>query len=307
MIEARPLRTLALVAPSRPGRPAHVSAASGLARVGEHLYVVADDENHLAIFPAMGGEPGTLKRIFAGQLPIDAEARKRNKADVETITRLPASKAHPHGALLLLGSCSRRERCSGALLGLDAAGQLDGTRALVDLGELHDAFEARYGRLNIEGALASGDELLLLQRGNKRDRRNARIHMRLGAAVEAMVTKQRLGIEPVTRIESVDLGAIDDVPLCFTDGAALPDGRMVFTAVAEDTHDSYADGACRGAAIGVMSAQGTLELLEPLAGRFKVEGVEATLESGLVKALLVTDADDADIPASLLACEFRAT
>ena len=306
MIRPKLLRTLTLREPSRPGRPAHISAASGLARVGERLYVVADDENHVAIFNAEGGEPGMLKRIFAGQLPIEAEARKRNKADAECITRLPPSSLHPHGALLILGSCSRRQRCSGALLGLDAAAQLDGTRVEVDLGELHDAFESRFGRLNIEGALVCGDELLLLQRGNKGDRRNARIHMRLAAAVEALASKQRLGIGPVARIEEVQLGAIGDVPLSFTDGAALPDGRMLFTAVAEDTADSYADGACHGAAIGIMAIDGRVELLERLEGGFKVEGIDATLERGRVRALLVTDADDADVAASLLACEFTA-
>ena len=304
MIKPTLLRTLTLREPSRPGRPAHISAASGLARVGEHLYIVADDENHVAVFPAEGDEPGTLKRIFAGQLPIETEARKRNKADVECITRLPASSVYPQGALLILGSCSRRQRCSGVLLGLDAAAQLDGTRAEVDLGELHDAFETRFGRLNIEGALVCGGELLLLQRGNKGDRRNARIHMRLGAAVESLVSKQRLGIGPVTRIEEVQLGTIGEVPLSFTDGAALPDGRMLFTAVAEDTADSYADGACHGAVIGIMGGDGRVERVEPIEGAFKVEGIDATLENGIVRALLVTDADDAQIPASLLTCEF---
>ena len=304
MIALELVRTLTLREPSRPGRPAHISAASGLTRAGGHLYVVADDENHVAVFPAEGDEPGTLKRIFAGTLPIDAEARKRNKADVECIARLPPHAAYAHGALLILGSCSRRQRCSGVLLGLDAAAHLDGRRDEVDLGPLHDDFANRFGRLNIEGALVLGDELVLLQRGNKGDRRNARIRMDLARATESLMAKARLGIEPVRHIEEVALGAVGDVPFCFTDGASLPDGRMVFTAVAENTDDAYGDGACTGAAIGVMGSDGRVQFIEAIDARHKVEGIDVTVEGDVVRALLVTDADDAEIPASLLACEW---
>ncbi len=304
MIALELVRTLTLREPSRPGRPAHISAASGLTRAGAHLYVVADDENHVAIFPAEGDEPGVLKRIFAGTLPIEKEARKRNKADVECIARLPAHAAYAHGALLILGSCSRRQRCGGVLLGLDAAAQLDGRRGEIDLGPLHDGFEDRFGRLNIEGALVLGDELVLLQRGNKGDRRNARIRMNLARAVESLMDKSRLGIEPVQDIEEVDLGAVGDVPLCFTDGDSLPDGRMVFTAVAENTDDAYRDGACAGAVIGVMEKGGRIQFVDSIDARHKIEGIDVTVEGDVVRALLVTDADDADIPASLLACEW---
>ena len=78
MIDAAPLRTLTLLEPSRPGRPAHVSAASGLVRVGERLYVIADDENHLAAFPRHGTQPGSLVRIFAGTLPAPRRASATN-------------------------------------------------------------------------------------------------------------------------------------------------------------------------------------------------------------------------------------
>src|SRR5688500_4209402 len=104
MVELRHLRSLTLREPSRAGRPAHVSGASGLVRAGDRLYVVVDDENHLAVFPARGEEPGSLKQVFVGTLPLAKKERKRNKADAECIARLPACEGHPNGALLLLGS-----------------------------------------------------------------------------------------------------------------------------------------------------------------------------------------------------------
>lgn len=75
---------------------------------------------------------------------------------------------------------------------------------------------------------------------------------------------------------------------------------MVFTAIAEDTADSYEDGGCCGAALGIVGKGGRIELLEPIDAGHKVEGIEARIEGDSIRVLLVTDADDADVPASLL-------
>jgi hypothetical protein len=304
MIRLDLLRTLTLSAPSRPGRPAHVSAASGLVRAGDRLYVVADDENHLAVFPAEGSEPGRLKPLFPGTLPVAAEARKRNKPDVECIARLPAFRGHPHGALLVLGSCSKRSRCSGAILGLGEQGELDGSRTEIDLSPLHDAYSDRLA-LNVEGALVMGDELVLLQRGHKSGAPNARIRMHLEATLDALLDRGRLETESLIHVEEVEIGLAGNLPLCFTDGAALDDGRMLFTAIAEDSLDGYLDGQCTAAAIGAMTRDGAIEFVERIDPRYKVEGIDARVEGGVIRALLVTDADDAAVPSSLLACEIR--
>ena len=294
------LRTLTLDEASRPGRPAHVSAASGLVRAGDRLYVVADDENHLGIFPVSGFEPGTLARLNEGKLPLDPEERKRKKRDYESLARLPAFAGHPAGALLALGSCSRPNRCEGIVARLDARGRLDGTLARVDMAPLRAALEERFGRLNIEGALTLGDELILLQRGNKGDRRNARIRLRLAPVLESLAGGGPPEIDALIQIDPLELGAVGDVPLGLSDGAALPDGRMVFTAIAEDTDDSYEDGGCCGAALGILGKSGRIELLEPIDAGYKVEGIEARIEEDSIRVLMVTDADDAGVPASLL-------
>jgi hypothetical protein len=294
------LRRLTLDKASHPGRPAHVSAASGLVRAGNRLYVVADDENHLGIFPLGGTEPGTLARLSEAKLPLDRGKRKRRKPDFESLARLPAFEGFPSGALLAMGSCSRPQRCAGILARLDAGGQLDGTLAPVDLAPLREALDERFGLINIEGALTLGEELVLLQRGNKGDRRNARIRFRLARVLASLAASGRFGVDSLLGIEPLELGAVGDVPLGLSDGAALPDGRMVFTAIAEDTDDSYNDGECRGAALGIVGKGGGIERLEPIDPGYKVEGIEARLEGDTIRVLLVTDADDADIPAALL-------
>ena len=309
MIALEKLRILDLAESSRAGRPAHVSAASGLVRAGGNLYIVADDENHLAIFPEAGDAPGTFTRLLPGSLPLDHEARKRNKPDFEALVRLPAFGDKPGGALFALGSCSRRQRCSGVLLGLDERGQLTKARDLIDLGPLYEALGGRVGQLgiglNIEGALILGDELVLLQRGNKGGT-NARIRFRLGGALDAMRKGLRLGIEAMIDVEEVDLGDIDGVPLCFSDGAALPDGRMAFAAIAEDTTDAYLDGPCKGSAVGMIGKDGRLEKLEHIGTEYKVEGLDAWVQGDRIHFLLVSDGDDADVPAALLRAQLPA-
>ena len=80
----------------------------------------------------------------------------------------------------------------------------------------------------------------------------------------------------------------------------MPDGATVFTAIAEDTDDAYHDGPCVGAAIGIAERSGgRLRCLHRLERPYKVEGVDARVEGDVIRLLLVTDADDAAVPAGL--------
>ena len=90
------------------------------------------------------------------------------------------------------------------------------------------------------------------------------------------------------------------MPLAFTDGCALPGGGWAFTAVAEDSRSSYADGPCRGSAVGIVGADGRLQSLRRLAVPHKVEGIAALADRGGVALFMVTDADDPDVASWLL-------
>jgi hypothetical protein len=136
----------------------------------------------------------------------------------------------------------------------------------------------------------------LFQRGNKQHAENAIIRFQLSALLDAFNSEQTGAIKPLA-VTAFDLGHIDGIPFCFTDAAALPDGTMVFTAVAEDTDDTYNDGACIGAAVGIADSE--LRCLHRLERPYKVEGVDARVDGDAVRLLLVTDADDADTPAGL--------
>ncbi len=299
-ITTRRLRRLDL---SHAGKgPAFLSAASGLVRVGAHLYVVADDELDLGVFAAAGSRPGRFHKLFAGKLPDKKKARKKHKPDLEALCLLPPARGHKDGALLLLGSGSRDNRRRAALLPLDADGALVGAPELLDLTPLYRPLEARLEKLNIEGAVVRGPELLLFQRGNKGGP-NAVIRMKLAPTLAAL----RKGKGKIAfTVTPHDLGMIDGVPLGFTDASPLPGGAIIFTTVAEATDDAYLDGPCRGSAIGMLDPKGRVTWLKRLKGRGKIEGVHATRQGKQVALLLVSDADDASVPAGLFAAKVSA-
>lgn len=301
VLKLQKIRELNLERPSAPGRAAHVSAASGLVVVQSSLYVVADDENSIAVFPIQGDAPGRLVQFTDGQLPEGKQDRKRLKPDMEALLLLPPFGSFACGALLAMGSGSRRNRQQGALFALDAQGAVEGRPRLIDFSPMLAALRTQVGELNIEGALLTQDRFMLLQRGNKGGGVNASISMSRAELLAALAEANPVA-EIRSEVRRYELGSMNGIPFGFTDGAALPDGRIVFTAVAEDADDSYADGPCAGAIIGMLSADGQLLRMERMEPAVKVEGVDASIEGDHLKLLLVTDADDAAISASLYEC-----
>jgi hypothetical protein len=299
-VQLEVLRELRLEAAPRLGRALHLSAASGLVKVGEQFYVVADDELHLGVFPATGSNPGTLIRMFDGELPDAPEERKQHKPDLEALVLLPSVPGCAHGALLALGSGSKKRRRRGVLLTLEARGVNAASARVIDLSDWFAGITAEVESLNVEGAVVYAERLVLMHRGNKSDAKNCLITMSLQPVLEAMARGDEVGQVPILACEHYDLGTIEGVPLCFTDGAILEDGSLVFAAVAEDTADSYHDGPCGGAAVGIIGSTGKLRALHSLERPYKIEGIHAERYGSRVKLWLVTDADDASVPAMLL-------
>jgi hypothetical protein len=292
------LRDLLVEPGMHPRGQAHLSSASGLVLAGEWLYAVADDEHHLGVFKAACASDDfvQLHRILAGELPPDKAQRKKLKPDLETLVLLPAT-GNPHGLLLALGSGARPNRAQGFMLDLDGQGKIAGEVRIIDLASLYQPLRSTFADLNIEGAFVAGDRFHLLQRGNKGDGRSACIDYPL-VQVQDWLAGRRSEPPAIDRVAEFALEGMGGVPLGFTDGAVLSGGGWIFSAVAEDTHDSYRDGACAGSAIGWVDAGGQLQRLEPMAASPKVEGIALTDDGRL---LMVTDADDPGTPSQLLA------
>src|SRR5918997_3867176 len=199
-LELRELRILDLEKPSAPGGNPHVAAASGVVRRAEYVYVVGDDELHLAVFDASSGAPGRLRRALSGELPADPKERKKHKPDLEALTALPPFDGHPHGVLLGLGSGSTPDRDRGFAWSLAADGSLDGDPVELDLAPLYALRRENLEALNVEGAAVMDQELWLLQRGNSSDGSNVVVALSCDEVIQSLVNDRTLAAEELQRV-----------------------------------------------------------------------------------------------------------
>jgi hypothetical protein len=303
MLEPVHLRDLLVEPGAHPRSQPHLSAASGLVQVGRWLYVVADDEHHLGVLDADGPPTGAvrLQRLLHGDLPHGKAARKKRKPDLEALAFLPPAAGLPHGGLLALGSGSRTNRQRGFVLKVGSDGTTVGEATAIDLAALYQPLRSEFADLNIEGALMADGQFHLLQRGNKGDARNACISYPL-AEMRDWIAGRRGEPPGATRIACLALGEVRGVPLGLTDATALPGGGWAFSAVAEDTGDSYHDGACAGSAIGQVDRDGRLLRIEAISDAPKVEGIAL---AGAQRLLMVTDADDPATASALWSVDLR--
>ena len=295
MIRVRKLRDLTL-SNTVEGRPNHLTAGSGLVRRGDCIYVVGDDELDLAVFSLSSGEPGELVRLFEGVLPVDSGERSQDKPDLEALTVLPPFRFNPHGALLALGSGSGESRDRGFAWSLDESGALRGFPRIVDLSDLYDFLEQHVaGKLNIEGVAVTGDRLALFQRGNSKDGENLVAYLSLERVLKELSADFAIESSELDEVQKFELGDLGGIELNFSDADSLPDGRLVFAASTEAP-----DGECVGSVVGVIDSDHQIQRIEPLDDdSVKVEGVDAILSDEQIDVLLVSDADDVNVPSPL--------
>lgn len=258
-----------------------VSAASGLVHHEGALYAVADDGLELLRTGLEGERP---HRLPLTEAPAGAPLAKKLKPDLEALLFVD-------GALLALGSGSSPARRRG--LRVTPSGE---RLAPVDLSPLFAALSHHFSELNLEGAVARGDDVFLAQRGNGAKRENALVRLDR-ASFEAGVHDGVLTAACLRGVLPVRLGALHGVALSLTDLALGPGDALLFTAAAEDTDDPYDDGAVAGSIVGTLSKEGEVEarsLVE--APRVKLEGL-CRLPDGTLR--LVADPDDPALRAPL--------
>jgi hypothetical protein len=256
-----------------------VRAGSALLAVRGRLLVVQDDALAVAWV-----DPDTYAIEHVAIEGAGGPLVKAHKPDFE------AAFLDHEGRVVVVGSGSTAVRRRAA--------RLDPTThavALEDWGPLYDALAEALGITpNIEGAVRDGATLVLLHRGAGAGS-SARCRVALDAAGHPH------GRPDVTWHA---LGAVDGVPLHFTDAAAVGDA-LVYLAAAEDTTNAIDDGRVAGAAIGELRAgEARFAILEEPDGTpstRKVEGI-ALLDGGR-EAFVVTDADDVTQPAELCRVE----
>ena len=311
MLEVKKIRDLTMEK-SVNESAAFVSAASGIAVAGNHVYIVADDRLCLASFNLTNKTPGQWIRLFPGTLPSEHKARKAKKPDLEAICVLPPNKFAKDGALLVVPSGSKEWRRNACLLPLDKAGKIAGEPLPLDFSNLYAHLRSKVQKLNIEGVCVLQGKLLLANRGASSGDGNALISLDLSKFLYQAYDTHQIGSRCYLAANEFQLGKVKNVALGFTDLCALADGRLVFTAAAECTDDAYEDGACAGSAVGFIDSHFRSITVSLLDTSQKVEGVYANpvrvaQKNGqrieTAELILVTDADSEALIASMLSTE----
>ncbi len=247
-----------------------ITSASGLVKIDDTFYCVADDELSLVSFSGERESSLTLRPLFAGQLPQDPKERKKLKPDLEALVQLD------YQLLLAVPSGSKKNRTRGALV------DLGGAAHEVDFSGLYNELEKEIHDLNIEGAVATETEIRLFQRGNGKARENAVI----------VLDRAKVQTDPGRSLKTIlrsDLGVLNGVPLSFTD-ATLIKNRLFFLAVAENTESTYDDGDFKGAVLGWLDEKGQVLFSEELLIPEKPEGL--CFDAVTSEFFVVTDADN---------------
>ena len=269
-----------------------VRAASAIAPLGDGWLVVQDDATHAAWWrPDSITAVRVVESVDGLEVFSSAAGTKHRKPDFEAACALPVA-GEP--GVLLLGSGSTRARMRASLVTLGPAGPAS---TVADLQPLYRRIVAALGvredQLNLEGACLVGDRLRWFQRGNA-GAPTACVDVDAAALLAAMTGAGTADQVEVGTVRRYDLGTAGGVPLAATDAAALPDGRVLVSAAAEDTPNAVDDGPVVGAALALLDDRVVLAIAA-LPTPEKVEGlaVRQTLTDG-VRLLAVVDADDPD-------------
>jgi hypothetical protein len=283
------------------GRQPYIGSASAVVRRADFAYVIGDDELELGVFRLSDDEPGELRTALPGHLPDDPKARKKAKPDLEVLTALPPNEDFAYGGLLGLGSGSNEHRDRGFFWALDPRGGLDGDPAVIQLAPLYGLLRERIDGLNIEGAAVLDGRFLLFHRGNARSAENAVAELSLEHVRDSLRGDNTLDVEELETVREYDLGELDGTRLAFSDATPLSDDLVVFTASAETEADSAVeDGTIRGSVVGTIDRDGGVERLRTIDRKWKVEGVHASIDSGVIDFVFVCDQDDPEQPSPLL-------
>lgn len=333
-LSARIVRALPMTYAEGPSdaddRPPHVRAASGLVAFREYFAVIQDDANWLALIdqndqvhalPLPPG-PGSGSRIFSKR-----RGNRHEKFDLEACIAVPARDG---AELIGFGSGSHRgrewilrvhegedmaavlsERAMHAQLEIDLKAEFLDAARFYDVLRATPAFAG--AGLNIEGAvLVDDDTIRLFQRGNARPQGGQEAVDATGdlswPALAAHLADPS-GVPPpfVRNIHRYDLGALDGVRLTFSDAEHVGDGRILYSASAEDP----ASDAMVGSALGVIEPDGRCrwtEVRDARGGRFesKIEGLSLHRRDATF-ARFVVDDDDEDLPSMLFEAELSET
>ena len=216
------------------------------------------------------------------------------------LTVLPPFGDAPDGALMGLGSGSGEGRDRGFVWPFEPDGDLRGDPHVLDLAPLYRRLAEEVDHLNVEGACVMGEQLWLLHRGEHSHTHNVIAELSLDSVMQSLRADRSLEPQELVGVRAYDLGDLDGVPVTFSDATPLAGELLVFTASAEAQGGEAPDGAIRGSVVGTIDLGGEVRRLRTIDRSYKVEGVHASVDIGVVDFLFVCDQDDPGRPSPLL-------
>ena len=230
-----------------------------------------------------------------------ADGTKHLKPDLETAFPVVASGT---SGVLVMGSGSLPARMRGVLVTASGA-----TVVSAELNELYAqvaaALDVPLDDLNLEGACQVDGVVRWFLRGSSAlGLADASVDVELDALLAVFAGEREAGAVPVTAPRRYDLGTVDGVGLAVTDAVALPDGRLLLSAAAEDTPNAVDDGPVVGGALVLVDAhevRGIAELPHVDGVPPKVEGLALVAAGdGWLDLLAVVDEDREGAPSAAL-------
>jgi hypothetical protein len=324
-MQARIVRRLPLVyaegSCDREDRPPFVLAASGLAMLGEYLFVVQDNANWLAVVhPDETVTSLPLPRHPSGVRVFSKERRNTNqKVDLEACVIMQTSTTPD---LVGFGSGTGESSCwilevtgtdqafgGSAVNPEDCSAEFHNASVFYESLRQNKAFTG--GRLNIEGATALDEErIMILQRGNvstsEGEPVDATGEISWPALKAHLQEPQRTPPPEIRSVIRYELGQLNGVRLSFSDAECLGDGRILFSGSAENPED----GEVTGSVIGLIEPTGDTRWTEISCEdgsmfRSKIEGL--SLAPGNPSRIrFVIDDDDEHAPSQMFEADFPA-
>lgn len=277
-----------------------VRAASAIAAYGDGWLIGQDDATHACWWRDGVGTPVRVVPAVEGhEVFSEAAGTKEHKPDLEAAVEVD-------GGVLLLGSGSTPARMRAAVL------RPDTTHVIGDLGDLYARvaalLEVDAGVLNLEGACLVGSTLRWFQRGLPAiGVPTASVDVDLEALLDAITSGDGGSAVEVRAVRRYAITNDEGLALAVTDAVALPDGRVLVSAAAEDSPNAYDDGPVLGSALALLDGEVTVAttmLPEPDGRVAKVEGLAVLAWADQGGRLLATvDADDPEVPSAVLTLE----
>lgn len=260
-----------------------IGSASGLVYKDNSLFIVSDNASVLYEYNI---ENKNLDRHPLLENNAEAPAEnipKKQKPDFEAITSFGED-------CYIFGSGSTENRKKMIHFDTNKRQKISET----DVSALYDVMQS-FGEItpedfNIEGAVYTGEEWFLLNRGNGKASKNGIF----------TIGGKNLSEEFSVLYNSYQLPKIKKVQSSFTDAVRV-DNKIYFLATVEDTKSTYDDGAVLGTFIGRLDIKKMkIDFTQKISDSHKFEGLTVYKESAKeIEFLLCEDKDNDDLKSDI--------